>query len=279
MRTSPHARGAPRRASIALALAVCATLLAAAAAGARDRGADGRFEKRSSAHFVLWQDVDIDEAGGFHGSRRFEQELLRELEGAYERLDALLGLRPERPIEVVVYDPGIFDASFAGRFRFPAAGFYHGVVRVRGDVRVTSHLSQVLHHELVHAALHQVAPNFDWPGWFNEGTAQWFEARVAGQRHLGVGVAAALARVRDAGQWIPLDALWVPSFARMGPDSAELAYLESYAVVAHVASGSGERALRDLCAEVVRTFDVERALRRTTRMGAAELEASLLGSL
>lgn len=228
---------------------------------------------------MLWQDVAIDESGGFHGSRRFEQELLRELEGAYASLDALLGLRPQQPIEVVVYDPRVFDATFAGRFRFPAAGFYQGVVRVRGDVRVTAQLSQVLHHELVHAALHQAAPSFAWPGWFNEGTAQWFEWRVLGQRHLGSNVASALARVRDAGQWIPLDALWVPSFARFGPEAAELAYLESYAMVAQVASGAGERALREVCAEVVRTLDVERALRRSTRMGSAELEASLLGAL
>jgi hypothetical protein len=262
-----------RNAALALGLA-----LLAGTAGARDRGADGRFEKRSSAHFVLWQDVDIDESGGFHGSRRFEQELLGELEGAYERLDALLGLRPTRPIEVVVYDPRVFDATFAGRFRFPAAGFYQGVVRVRGDVGVTAQLAQVLHHELVHAALHQASPSFVWPGWFNEGMAQWFEARVAGQRHLGSGAAAALARVRDTGQWIPLDSLWVPSFARFGPDAAELAYLESYGIVAHVASRFGERVLRDLCAEVVRTLDVERALRRSTRMGSAELEASFLGA-
>ena len=265
-----------RHASPSACAALGAALLVAAAAAARDRGADGHFEKRTSAHFVLWQDVDIGESGGFHGSRRFEQELLRELESAYASLDALLGLRPQHPIEVVVYDPGVFDATFAGRFRFPTAGFYQGVVRVRGDVNVTDRLSQVLHHELVHAALHQAAPEFAWPAWFNEGTAQWFEARVLGQRHLADGEAAALARVRDAGQWLPLDELWVPSFARFGPEAAQIAYLESYAVVAQIASGSGERALRDVCAEVVRTLDVEHALRRSTRMGSHELEASLL---
>jgi len=272
------AHHAPRRASAALALGL-ALLAAAGPAAARDRGADGHFEKRTSAHFVLWQDVDIAESGGFNGSRRFEQELLRELEGAYQSLDDLLGLRPDRPIEVIVYDPRVFEATFAGRFRFPAAGFYQGVVRVRGDVRVTAELSQVLHHELVHAALHQAAPSFAWPAWFNEGTAQWFEARVGGQRHLGRGAAAALARVRDAGQWIPLDSLWVPSFARFGREQAEVAYLEAYALVATIASGSGERALRDICAEVVRTTDVERALQRSTRMNSAELEASLLRAL
>ena len=42
--------------------------------------ADGRFEHRDSFHFTLFQDVDIDQSGGFYGSRRFEQQLLAELE-------------------------------------------------------------------------------------------------------------------------------------------------------------------------------------------------------
>ena len=79
------------------ALLTGALLVAAMSAVAADRGADGRFEKRTSSHFVLYQDVDIDESGGFRGSRRFEQELLSELERAYDRLGSLLGLRPSRP--------------------------------------------------------------------------------------------------------------------------------------------------------------------------------------
>jgi hypothetical protein len=223
--------------------------------------------------------VDIDEAGGFRGSRRFEQEVLDELERAYDRLFALLGLRPERPIEVVVYDPGVFDASFAGRFRFPAAGFYHGTIHVRGDVQVTSPLSRVLHHELVHAALHQAAPHVLWPGWFNEGVAEWFEARVAGKRHLGPGEAAALARARQRGELLPLATLWAPGFGRLGPQAAQLAYLQSYAMIAYLASEWGERALRDLCEDVARSRDVERALRRRMRLGSAELQVRLLGEL
>jgi hypothetical protein len=252
---------------------------AAGAAPAADRGADGRFEKRSSSHFVLYQDVDIDETSGFRGSRRFEQELLSELEGAYERLGALLGLRPDQRIQVVVYDPGVFDASFAGRFRFPAAGFYHGVIRIRGDVQVTAPLSRVLHHELVHAALHQAAPNLAWPGWFNEGLAEWFEARVVGKRSLAPVEAVALARARDAGQLLPLATLYAPGFGRLGPQAAQLAYLQSYGMLDFVAGRFGDRALRELCEEAVRTRDVERALRRTTRLGAAQLEAHFLGEL
>ncbi len=180
---------------------------------------------------------------------------------------------------MVVYDPGVFDASFAGRFRFPAAGFYHGVIRIRGDVQVTAPLSRVLHHELVHAALHQAAPNLAWPGWFNEGLAEWFEARVVGKRSLGQGEALALARARDAGRLVPLATLFAPGFGRLGPDAAQLAYLQSYGMLDFVASRFGDRALRELCEDAARTRDVERALRRTTRLGSAELEARFLGEL
>jgi hypothetical protein len=259
------------------ALGAALALLLAGGAGAADRGADGRFEKRTSSHFVLYQDVDIDESGGFRGSRRFEQQLLAELERAYENLGELLGLRPSRPIEVVVYDPGVFDASFAGRFRFAAAGFYHGVIRIRGDVQLSAGLSRVLHHELVHAALHQEAPNLAWPGWFNEGVAEWFEARAVGKRGLSPGEAAALAQARDAGRLVPLATLWAPGFGRLDPRAAQLAYLQSYGMVAWIAGHFGERALRDLCADAARTRDVERSLRRAIRMGSAELEASFLG--
>ena len=58
---------------------VAAAAVAAGGASAADRGADGRFEKRTSSHFVLYQDVDIDEVGGIRGSRRFEQQVLDEL--------------------------------------------------------------------------------------------------------------------------------------------------------------------------------------------------------
>ena len=279
---APGAARPRRRRAIGIrrpaALACLAAWVLCGPASGRERGADGRFEKRSSSHFTLLQDVAIDEAGGFRGARRFEQEVLAELERAYDSLDALLGLRPARPIQVLVYDPGIFDASFGGLFRFAAAGFYAGVIRVRGDVGVTAELAAVLHHELVHAALDQAAPSVRFPGWFNEGLAQWFEQRVAGKRGLAPGEAAYLARARDAGALVPFGALLAPAFSRLDGTSAGLAYLESYAMVAGVARGFGERALRELCVDAVRTGDLERALETRTRLGSAELYARALGA-
>ncbi|MDH5307342.1 MAG: hypothetical protein OEW02_09165 [Myxococcales bacterium] len=248
-------------------------------ARAADRGADGTFEQRSSTHFALYQDVDIDESGGFYGSRRFEQEVLAELERAFESLDHLLGLRPARRIDVVIYDPAAFDRQFEGLFRFQAAGFYHGVIRIRGATRLTDALSRVLHHELVHAALDAAAPALIFPGWVNEGGAEWFEARALGKRGLSGGEAAALARLSQAGALLPLQTLNTASFAQMGGERAQIAYLQSYALIEHLTRSHGERKLPQFYAELIRTRNLDRALERTYRLDAAALEARFLAEL
>jgi hypothetical protein len=257
---------------------VVAALVLPGAAGA-GRGADGKFEKRESSHFVLYQDVDIDETGGLRGSRRFEQQVLAELERAYESLDALLGLRPPRKIQVVIYDPAVFDAQFAGLFRFQAAGFYHGVIRIRGATQLTVQLAQVLHHELAHAAFDAAAPSLVLPAWFNEGMAEWFEARADGKRHLSRWQLAVLQRASAQRLLVPLDQLSVPSFQRMGPNAATLAYVQSYGMIEYLARNFGDRALREFSLAVVRSADIERSMQRTFRMGVYDLEARFLSEL
>jgi hypothetical protein len=262
----------------ALAL-VAAAALAAGAARAAERGADGTFDQRKSAHFNLYQDVDIDETGGFHGSRRFEREVLDELERAFDRLDRLLDLRPERRIDVLIYDPDVFDYEFRGLFRFQAAGFYHGVIRVRGGTRLTVELSRVLHHELVHAALDAAAPSLIFPGWVNEGGAEWFEARALGKRGLSSGERAALARVAGNGALLSLESLNTQSFAGMGGERAQIAYLQSYALIDYLVQTYGERKLPSFYAELMRSRNLERALKRVYRLDSRSLEARYLAEL
>jgi hypothetical protein len=258
---------------------VLLVLAAAGVGSARGRGADGDFEKRESSHFALFQDVDIDQSGGFHGSRRFEQQVLDSLESAYRQLDHTLGLRPSRKLDVVIYDPAIFDRQFAGRFRFAAAGFYSGIIRVRGGERFSEQLSRVLAHELVHAALDAAKPSAVYPAWFNEGMAEWFEARSHGKRHLGAGEIAVLRNALAAGQLFAFDALGMPSFSRMSADAARLAYVQSYALMEFLARRYGERSLREFCVELVRTVDVGRTLRRVFRSELRELEAAFIADL
>lgn len=205
--------------------------------------------------------------------------MLSELETAYDRLRSLLGLEPPRPIDVVIYDRAIFDRQFAGLFRFSAAGFYAGVIRVRGDTVLGISLSRVLHHELVHAALDAAMPSTALPGWLNEGLAEWFEARASGKRHLSEREHAALAHWRRQGGLFSLAQLSSPSFARFGSDAATRAYLQSYAMLVYLSRVSGERALRDLVEEMVRTRNLSRAIRRAFRSDLAELEAGFQAEL
>jgi hypothetical protein len=253
--------------------------LSADFATARDLGADGHFEKRESSHFVLFQDVDIDESGGLRGSRRFEQQVLAELEVAHERLDTFLGLRPPRRIEVFVYDDEIFDARFAGVLRFAIAGFFNGAIHVRGATQLTVQLGRVLHHELVHAAFQAEAPSLVLPAWLNEGVAEWFEARTLSKRHLSPGEVDYLIRARRAGAWLSLDLLSQSNFAGLPGGAASLAYLQSYGMVEHLARTHGEAVLRELCRSVVRSRDVERSLRKSVGRGARQLEADFQAGL
>jgi hypothetical protein len=249
------------------------------AIGDSGRGADGEFERRTSSHFILLQDVDIDRSSGFRGSRRFEQQLLAELENAYKSLDERLGLRPERRIEVYVYDPTIFDTEFAGLFKFPAAGFYGGVIRIRGETVVTDALVRTLHHELVHAALDAEAPHLEHPAWLNEGLAEWFEARTIGKRRLSTREEGYLVRLAAEGRLFTLAQLSSPNFGQLGPEGARLAYLQSYAFVAYLTRAHGERRLRDWVSEYVRSGDLQRALRRTYRADLDRLEQRYLAEL
>lgn len=255
-------------------------LLAAAGAGAaRDRGADGQFSQRESSHFVLYQDVDIDRYHGPSGSRRFETEVLDILEAAYDRTGDVLGIRPRRQIRVVIYDPTVFEQRFQGLFRFSAAGFFNGVIHVRGNTRIDARLVRTLHHEYVHAALDETAPGYAFPGWVNEGLAEWFENRAVGKRHLSHGEHAFLVEASRRGELMPLSSLLSPGFGHLDSGRAALAYLRSYAAIDYLAARHGERALKAFCEQLIRTYDLERALQRAFRIDLGRLEAELAREL
>lgn len=256
-----------------IAAIVALLLFDAHSAGAIDKGADGKFTKRDSAHFILRQDVDIDESSGLRGSRQFEQGVLNILEQAYKSLDHYLGLRPPRKIQVLIYDSAIFDENFSGLFRFPAAGFYGGVIRIRGDVLIHQGLVNVLHHELVHAALDVARPSLAYPAWFNEGLAEWFESRATGKRNLSIGEHQYLVRHAGAGHLFSLATLNTRSFGHFQPPEAQLAYLQSYAFFSYLANNHGEGTLSSLVERYIRTGDLLRSFRKIYRVDLETLES------
>ena len=251
-----------------------AALMPGLAGAVGDRGADGDFARRDSFHFTLFQDVDIDESAGVYGSRKFEQDLLRELEAAFDRLDQILDLRPEGKLVVYVWDPALFDAEYRHLFRFPAAGFYGGAIHIRGDTRITPGLVRVLHHELVHAAFDAEAPRLALPAWMNEGIAEWFEARALGKRSLGGRERVALGQLARAGQLFSLADLGTPSLGHLGPEAASVAYLQAYAFIEHLVATRGEGDLVRFWKAVVRSRSLDRGARRAYRSDMADLEAA-----
>ncbi|MFQ5512820.1 MAG: peptidase MA family metallohydrolase [Myxococcota bacterium] len=257
-------------------------LLLAPGLAARDRGADGEFDQRRSAHFRLLQDVDLDWVTGRGGSRAFERAVLAELEQAYRDLARSLDIRPRHAIRVVIYDPGVFEQIFGGRFRFSAVGFYEGasqLIHIRGGTRVDAPLVRTLHHEYVHAALDAVTDPRRIPAWLNEGLAQLFEHRALGKRGLGSAEYEWLRRASANGAWLPLERLSGMSFASFDADDARLAYRQAYGLVDYLVRRSGERRFRSFMRQLVRGGRLERLFERELRIELAELEASFRAEL
>jgi hypothetical protein len=174
---------------------------------------------------------------------------------------------------VVVYDAGVYDAEFARRFGFRSAGFFDGVVHVRSGVSVDAPLAMTLHHEYVHAALE----GLDLPAWLSEGLAEYFE-RPSGSRGPTSAELGVLRGLAASGSWIPVEQLSGPNFAGLDQARASAAYLQSLALVSHLARLRGERALGRLCRDLSR-IRLERALARQFGLSIAELEQAVVGSL
>ncbi len=268
-----------RRVAVLLVLNAVLIGIVPEASARSGAGADGKFARRDSFHFTLYQDVALDEYGGFNGSRRFERELLKQLESAYSKLDRILGLRPDRKLVVYVWDPAIFETEFSGLFRFPAAGFYGGSIHVRGATSVTSDLIRVLHHEMVHAAFDAEAPRVVLPAWMNEGIAEWFEARALGKRGLSSYERHVLEDAGKAGQLFSLQQLSVPTLAGFSTNAAALAYLESYGFIAYLVDAHGENKLVRFWSALFQSRSLERASRRAYGRDFEDLEARYFKSL
>ena len=264
------ARMPPRRSRAVGALAALACALVAATGG---------WSERSSSHFQLFESVGFARYSGPQGSREFERAVLATLETAHQRVRDQLKVEPRNKTRVLVYAPDVFDADYASRFGFRAAGFWDGAIHVRGGQQFDERLVSTLQHEYVHSALESVAPRSLWPAWLNEGMAEYFERQAIGQLHMNQYEDGRLREAVASGAWIPLAELSGPTLAGLGQAQAELAYLESYAAVEMMFRRAGAPRVQELVREVGRTHSPERALQSALRVDLAGLEAQLVGEL
>jgi hypothetical protein len=241
--------------------------------GAAERGVDGDFETRRSRHFLLLQDVAIDNYTGPSGSRRFERDVLAVLEQSWRDVRDALGIEPRGRTRVVVYDAAVYERDFARLFGFRSAGFFDGAVHVRAGVSVDRQLATTLQHEYVHAAL----ADYPVPAWLGEGLAEYFERSLDG-RGPSAGELQVLRALASSSEWLTIESLSGATLAGLDARTASAAYLESLAFVAYLARAQGERALGRMCRDLSRN-SLERALQRHFGLGPAELERAVRAEL
>jgi len=254
----------------AFALALTFLLCVPAVAG------ESGWNERSSSHFQLFEALGFARYSGPSGSREFERGVLATLESAHERVRDLLHLEPRSRVKVYVYEPSVFDAEYASRFGFRAAGFWDGAIHVRGSQTLDARLISTLHHEYLHSALDSLAPRDLWPAWLNEGLAVYFERLALGRSQLDGTEDARLRAAVASGQWIPLMDLCGPTLAGLSQAPAELAYLESYAALEMMFRISGKDRVRTLVTELARTRMLDRALQSAFHATLAGIDAQLV---
>ncbi|MCU0728082.1 MAG: tetratricopeptide repeat protein, partial [Planctomycetes bacterium] len=182
----------------------------------REHEAEREHETEDSAHFVISFDAGEDRSIG--------TRVLRLLEDAYEEIGADLGIRPETPVQVVLYGEKEFrevtgvevwvGALYDGRIRIPVKNFDAAERRIRAAAT----------HEYVHVAVRSVTDRC--PAWLDEGMAQHFEGR-------DVRASRATARAAADRQSLPVPADLREPFTRFADaEKARLAYAVSHAFTA-----------------------------------------------
>ena len=166
----------------------------------RETVAETHYQQTSSGHFTLRFE-------GRQVAPAFRREILEVLERHYQELDRQLDASLRAPIVVILYT----DQAFRDVTRAPswAGALNNGRMRipVEGLSGVTSQLSSVLKHELVHSLVWAKTEG-QCPAWLNEGLAQVLEgASVRENRRL--------AELRMAHQLLPWPGL-EESFVHLG---------------------------------------------------------------
>lgn len=219
-------------------------------------------------HFK-WQ--SLDEGGGlrvwwYDAPRRFAEDIHAQADAALNRLEPLIGSRPDRLIEIVAYQSqadlrdAMFDRGAGYEDRLSTLG-----ARVAPDILILdagtggSELDQVIAHELSHIVLHLhfEEPYMDAPLWLDEGLAMYVEGPLDEREQRSLDEAIAGDQVMSVRS--------LTSFPG-NPDQVELAYAESRDFVDFLIRSGGQDRFRSLLDSLgTAQLDTDQALERVYR--------------
>ncbi len=195
----------------------------------KELAADTSRSRMQSSRFILR--YNEQEVG-----QRTAEEILAALNEEYNRIDSALGCGIQEQTTVVVQSYEVYRAaSSAAEW---SGGQFDGRIKIAYEGRaLTPRTRQAMAHELVHACL---ARNGSFPVWFHEGMAQ---------RWSGVGLSTTqLATVRQMLRSKRMPGLnqMPPSWGKLSPWHASLAYTVSLAAVDAMYRSYGDQFVRNL---------------------------------
>jgi len=229
--------------------------------------AEGGLNSRTSTHFTVKYDGDVDE-----DTWTVALEILEE---AYREIGQQLGHFPSKPIVVVLNAKGTFQ-TITGSPAW-ADGLFDpvlGRIQVPTQGALTDHawLKRVLRHEFVHALIHDLQGHNTTtalPTWLNEGLAMqlsndhWSDLEQLKQERVPV---------------IPLSAL-EGSWGELSIETASAAYLEANSAARYLIDRYGMHEIRQLLARLKQKQTLPAAMQTQLSLSYDQFQSRLLEQL
>ena len=210
-------------------------------------------------HFILRYDDSVKRSTGFNIRRVLQQA----------RLDVGRDFqyRPEHKIVVLLYSKATFRKVREGAPEW-LAGIFDGKIRVPmpENERDLGSVKGTVVHEYTHAVVHELSRG-RVPHWFNEGLAEYQEAKFAKTRK----PASSLKQALDADELVPWSQV-ESLFRGRSIDQVKLGYDQSHSVVAYLAQRYGFWHMPRLLKQMAQGASFEEALRQEFKSPAERLE-------
>jgi len=210
-------------------------------------------------HFTLRYDDSVKRSTGF--------DMRRVLQEARQDVGRDFQYRPEHKIVVLLYSKETFRKVREGAPEW-LAGMFDGKIRVPmpESERDLGSVKGTVVHEYTHAVVHELSRG-RVPHWFNEGLAEYQEAKFSKTSK----PASSLKQALDADGLLPWNQI-ESLFSGRSIDQVRLGYEQSYSVVAYLAQRYGFWHMPRLLKQMAQGVSFEEALEQEFKSPAKRLE-------
>ncbi len=226
-----------------------------------DRESEVESDMKSVAdlHFTLRYDDSVKRSTGF--------DIRRVLQQARRGVGRDFQYYPEHKIVVLLYSKATFRKVREGAPEW-LAGMFDGKIRVPmpESERDLGSVKGTVVHEYTHAVVHELSRG-RVPHWFNEGLAEYQEAKFAKTSK----PASSLKQALDADELVPWSQV-ESLFRGRSIDQVRLGYAQSHSVVAYLVQRYGFWHMPRLLKQISQGVSFEEALRREFKSSAERLE-------